>query len=156
MASATPGNCTFTATWRPPAMRGAVDLTDAGGGDRDVVPGLEELDRVGTEVVLTTWAASVGAIEAAFDCSADSACWASSGSASTMKLMSWPTFISTPFISPSSAATSSAVRTANCRSSSARRSAGETKTLGLGDAVAAGVAGGQSSTAADSATRTGA
>ena len=43
-----------------------------------------------------------------------------------MKLTSWPTFISTPFISPSSLATSSAVRMANCWSSSARRSAGVT------------------------------
>ena len=43
-----------------------------------------------------------------------------------MKLTSWPTFISTPFISPSSLATSSAVRMANCVSSSARRSAGVT------------------------------
>ena len=42
-----------------------------------------------------------------------------------MKLTSWPAFISTPFISPSSLATSSAVRIANCSSSSARRSAGE-------------------------------
>jgi hypothetical protein len=33
---------------------------------------------------------------------------------SAMKLTSWPTFISTPFISPSSLATSSAVRIANC------------------------------------------
>ena len=41
-----------------------------------------------------------------------------------MKLMSWPAFISTPFISPSSLATSSAVRMANCSSSSARRSSG--------------------------------
>ena len=41
-----------------------------------------------------------------------------------MKLTNWPTFISTPFMSPSSRATSSAVRMANCSSSSARRSAG--------------------------------
>ena len=55
-----------------------------------------------------------------------SACWASSGRPSAMKLTSWPTFISTPFISPSSLATSSAVRMANWVSSSARRSAGVT------------------------------
>ena len=72
----------------------------------------------------TTSAASDGAIGAASACSADSAAWASSGRASTMKLTSWPTFIRTPFISPSSLATSSAVRMANWRSSSARRSAG--------------------------------
>ena len=42
-----------------------------------------------------------------------------------MKLTSWPAFISTPFISPSSLATSSAVRIANRASSSARRSAGD-------------------------------
>ncbi len=41
-----------------------------------------------------------------------------------MKLMSCPAFISTPFISPNSLATSSAVRIANCSSSSARRSSG--------------------------------
>ena len=74
----------------------------------------------------TTSAASVGDIGAASACSTASACWASSGSPSAMKLTSWPTFISTPFISPSSLATSSAVRMANCVSSSARRSAGVT------------------------------
>ena len=41
-----------------------------------------------------------------------------------MKLTIWPTFISTPFICPSSLATSAAVRMANWASSSARRSAG--------------------------------
>ena len=76
--------------------------------------------------VRTTSAASDGAIGAALACSAASAAWASSGRPSAMKLTSWPTFIRTPFISPSSLATSSAVRMANCWSSSARRSAGVT------------------------------
>ena len=71
-----------------------------------------------------TSAASDGAIGAASACSAARACCASSGSPSAMKLTIWPTFISTPFICPSSLATSAAVRMANWASSSARRSAG--------------------------------
>ena len=71
-----------------------------------------------------TAAASVGAIGAASACNAASACCASSGRPSAMKLTIWPTFIITPFICPSSLATSAAVRMANWASSSARRSAG--------------------------------
>ena len=106
---------------------GPVDLADAGRGDGQVVPAPEHLLRVVRRARrATTSAASVGAIGAASACSAASAAWASSGRPSAMKLTSWPTFISTPFISPSSLATSSAVRMANCSSSSARRSAGVT------------------------------
>ncbi len=59
------------------------------------------------------------------------------------KLIIWPAFISTPFISPSSLATSSAVRIANWASSSARRSAGDPIPRTRDNRVAGGIAGRQ-------------
>ena len=126
IASLTPGNCTFTATsrrslvsarWTWPMLAAA---TGRSSQRRKICSG------GAPSSASTTEAASVGAIGAALACRAASACWASSGNPSAMKLTSWPTFISTPFISPSSLATSSAVRMANWVSSSARRSAGVT------------------------------
>ena len=119
--SPTPGYCTLTATSTTVAGDGAMDLTDAGCGDRDDLP-IEE-DSLGRLPELVgdhsrprarRHRRRVGLQAMA------SACWASSGSASTMKLSSWPNFISAPFMLPSSRATSSAVRIANCWSSRSR------------------------------------
>ncbi len=100
----------------------AVDLTDARGGHRLRLPARKMRSGSSPSSCRTTSAARLGAIGGASDCSVASACWASSGSASMMKLSSWPIFISAPFIWPSSRATSSAVRMTKPASSSARRS----------------------------------
>ncbi len=105
-------------------VAGPVDLADARRRLWHVLPrGEHALGRAPSSVSITD-AASVGDIGAASACRAASACCASSGRPSAMKLTIWPTFISTPFICPSSLATSAAVRMANWASSSARRSAG--------------------------------
>ena len=126
IAAPTPGNCTFTATSRPSVVTARCTwpmLADATGRSSQT---WNTRSGSSPSSSRTTSAARLGAIGAASAWSDASAAWASSGRASTMKLTSWPTFISTPFISPSSLATSSAVRIANCSSRAARRSAGVT------------------------------
>ena len=105
---------------------GPVHLADAGRGHGQVLPAREHPLRLVAELVAHDAAASDGAIGAASACSGGQRGLGLVGQPPAMKLTSWPTFISTPFISPSSLATSSAVRMANCSSSSARRSAGVT------------------------------
>ena len=124
--------------------RGPVDLADAGRGDGQVLPAGEHLLGLGAELGRRRRsAASVGAIGAASACSAASAAWASSGRPSAMKLTSWPSFISTPFISPSSLATSSAVRMANWVVELGPPLGRRHELAGLGAGVAGGVAGRQ-------------
>ena len=69
----------------------------------------------------TTSAASDGAIGGASACSWASAAWASGGRPSPTNDSIWPSFMTAPFICPSSRAASSAERMAKPSSSSARR-----------------------------------
>ena len=85
----------------PVARDGAVHLADAGRGDRLRPASRGRPARAAApSSSVTTRPASSGAIGGASACSVASACWASSGSASMMKLSSWPNFISAPFICP--------------------------------------------------------
>ena len=107
------------------AEHGPVHLADGGGRNRQAVPVPEVLERPPAELSVSTRSASSGAIGGASACSVASASCASSGRASTMKETSWPTFMATPFIWPSSWATSAAVRITNAwvRRSRAEREA---------------------------------
>ena len=76
----------------------------------------------------STARATPGGSGGASDCRPANACWAPSGSPSPMMEMSWPAFITTPFICPSSRAMSWALRTTNA-SPSWRRSASPRRRL---------------------------
>ena len=118
MVSAMPGYWTFTATARPSLVIARctwpIDAAAIGSGSHcaKTCSG----GRPSSSVIIP--AASSGLIGGTLSCRRLSVLRTAGLSPSSMKLAIWPSFISTPFISPSVSVTSSAVcRARSCRSS---------------------------------------